>query len=563
MSKYLCREGNVFLFRRRVPERLWERLGQKEIYRSLKTPIVREARQRAAALFLASERLFAMADVTELTDEDIQAAARHWLAQAPWQETIARSVYGRLPGQLRRDGDTLADRLLETGAEGIPPLDSRQGEASLALESAGYPMPPYEPELLDRTAAALADMLRQIIDQRMQEVFRPEETAASASVPANIAATITPSVKTPLVSEHVKEWQKALVSGWKNVKPIDPHSAKQYGVGVRLFVEIIGDRRFGDITYDDAESFRDQLLRLSNSHGKGRHVHALEAIRIAATEGVELMKMKTAKRHNTAMNRYWEWLVFKGRIPRSPSPFLDHKFPGTRSSSRDREAWSAEQLEHLFKSTDYRSHARDRASHWLPLISLHSGMRLEEICRLRPADDIELINGIACFVIQKHPDGWDPKTEAGERKVPIHPWLIEHGLLKLVERRRSESAPRVFPELPLQGGKLGAQFSRDFSRFKMAFGYGRKHVFHSFRHTFRTELENTTHKDAHINAVMGHEGGNRGEGRTYVKGISVTVLANVVKSFRSPLPLDFIDNEGMPVRPVRVRKVRLQPRVTA
>lgn len=164
-------------------------------------------------------------------------------------------------------------------------------------------------------------------------------------------------------------------------------------------------------------------------------------------------------------------------------------------------------------------------------------MRLEEICRLRPAEDIERINGVDCFVIQKHPDGWDPKTEAGERKIPIHPWLIKHGLLKLIDLRRAEGAGRVFPELPMQRRKLGAQFSREFSRFKIGLGYGKKTVFHSFRHTFRTELENTSHKDAHIDAVMGHEGGNRGEGRTYVKGVSVTVLAKVVKSFRSPLSL--------------------------
>ncbi|MFI7843912.1 DUF6538 domain-containing protein, partial [Acinetobacter baumannii] len=87
MPKYLCREGSRFLFRRRVPDLLQDRLGCREIYRSLKTTVPKVARQRAAALFLASERVFAMAEVTELTDDDIRAAARHWLAQERWQET--------------------------------------------------------------------------------------------------------------------------------------------------------------------------------------------------------------------------------------------------------------------------------------------------------------------------------------------------------------------------------------------------------------------------------------------------------------------------------------------
>lgn len=564
MSKYLCREGNHFLFRRRVPGHLQKRIGCKEVYRSLKTTVPRLARQRAAALFLASERLFAMAADEHLSDEDIRAAARHWLSLPGWQETLARGIDAKLPGDLRREADDIPRRLLELATDeeaGITPLWARRYEADAALRVAGYPQP-TDMSVLDRTADALMDLIRQHVEKRMQAVFRPEEVHFTAPPPP-ATHTPPPLMKTPRVSEHLEEWHAALIKGWHHVKAIDPHSANQYLVAARLFMEIVGDRCFGDITHRDGEDFRDQLLRLPSSHGKGRHVHALEAISLADARGAKRMSMKTAKRHNTAMNRYWEWLLYKELIPRSPSPFTKHKFPGAKSSSQDRDAWTAEQLEHILKSPDFLSHPRDGAYHWLPLISLHSGMRLEEICRLRPADDIQTINGIVCFVIQKHPDGWDPKTEAGARRVPIHPWLIEHGLMKLVHERRQQGSRRLFPELPLQGNKLGAQFSRDFSRFKMALGYGEKHVFHSFRHTFRTELENTSHKESHINAVMGHEGGPRGEGRTYVKGVSVKVLAKVVESFQSPLSLDFLNKEGGPVRPVRVRKVRLRPRVEA
>lgn len=565
MPKYLCREGNTFLFRRRVPGHLQERIGRREIYRSLKTSVARLARQRAAALFLASEKLFAMADDYTVNDEDIRAAARRWLAQPHWQTVFDRQIDSKLPGELRWEGHELPSKLLELGTDyehGFTPLWARRHQAEAALEDAGYPQQPIS--VLDRTAEVLADLIHQRVEKRMQEVFRPEATTAPGRSPVAQEATPTQSVATPKVSENLEEWHAALISGWPQVKAVDPHSAGQYLVSARLFTEILGDRHFGDITWEDGETFRDQLIRLPSSHGKGRHVPALEAIAKTSDAGISRMSMKTAKRHNTAMNRYWEWLLHKGLIPRSPSPFQNHKFPGTRSSSRDREAWTKEQLEQLLKSADYLGHPRDSAHHWLPLISLHSGMRLEEMCRLRPVDDVQTVNGVPCFVIQPHPDGWDPKTEAGERRIPVHRWLIDHGFLKLIEERRRAASGRVFPELPLQQGKLGAQFSRDFSRFKKAFGYGPKHVFHSFRHTFRTELEDTSHKDSHINAVMGHEGGNRGEGRTYVKGVSVKVLANVVESFTSPLELDFLNDADVSGRrPVRVRKVRLQPRVPA
>ena len=168
-------------------------------------------------------------------------------------------------------------------------------------------------------------------------------------------------------------------------------------------------------------------------------------------------------------------------------------------------------------------------------------MRLEEICRLRPAHDVITENGVACFKIQPHPDGWDPKTEAGERKIPIHSWLVRHGFLDLVATRRAEGCERVFPELQLDGEeKLGSDFSRSFSRLKIGLGFGKRVVFHSFRHTFRTVLESSDLRERHINAVMGHEGEGRSEGKTYAKRVLVSKLRDVVETFESPLLLDFL-----------------------
>lgn len=48
---------------------------------------------------------------------------------------------------------------------------------------------------------------------------------------------------------------------------------------------------------------------------------------------------------------------------------------------------------------------------------MYSGMRLEEICGLRPAHDLVTRDGVYCFEIKARPE-WDPKTEAGIRLVP-------------------------------------------------------------------------------------------------------------------------------------------------
>ena len=509
-----------------------------------------------------------MAEDDHLSDEDIRAAARHWLAQDHWKDQISRSLDGRAPGDLRREHHDIPRQLLELDTDeqpGVTPLWARRHEAAAALETAGYPEQ-SDMNVLDRTADVMIDIIREQVEKRMQEVFRPEVMVAEHA-PARNSATPTGGAvlaeKTPVISENVERWlidvQKPSEYGQKG---IPAHHAGQKRVSVRLLTEIIGDRPAGSVSREDAAAFRLQLLRLPASHGKGRHVHALEAIAKAAGTTQKKFQMKTVKRHFSAIKGYWEWLRDHELIPDAPIPFTGHKFPGTKSGKSNRDDWSIQDLERLFKSADYRASAFDSAFHWLPLIALHSGMRLEEIARLRTKEDIVWEGKVACFKVQPHPDGWDPKTEAGERSVPIHSWLVEHGLMKLVERRLSEGCQRLFPDLSASGesGSFGAGFSRDFSRLKIGLGIGSKTVFHSFRHTFRTEVESSDIKERFIDAVMGHEG-PRGEGATYAKRVALSKRREVVEFFHSPLPLDFINGE-IDLPPRRVRKVRLTPRIS-
>jgi len=566
MAIFLRRESDTFLFRRRIPSGLQARFGSKELYRSLRTTVRKLAQRRAAALYIASEHLFVMAEDPEITDEDIRAAARQWLSRKHWQERL-RDVDELVPGILRLESPELPKKLLEAVAfEDISPAVARRLEAEAALEDSGYPFP-HGRDVLDRTADTLLHMLREYVDKRMQAVFRPEEVSNAVAMPQATTSVLAARKSSPKVGnqENVESWLSWAAIATPERKAISPHTASQNRVTVRLFVEIIGDRPVREISREDAAHFRAQLLRMPFSHGKGGHVHALKMI-ASVKEGTRLLKMKTAKRHFSAANSYWAWLVEAKHVDAGPSPFSGHKFPGTKSSKSHRDDWSAEDLNRLLRSPDYRAAARESALHWLPLVSLHSGMRLEEICRLRPNHDIVTVDGVPCFKIQPHADGWDPKTEAGERRVPIHSWLIGHGFLALVEQRRAERAERIFSDLRPSGQarKLGTQFSREFSRLKTDLGISPKVVFHSFRHSFRTGVESTDLRESHIDTVMGHEGSGKSEGRTYTKRVSTAKLQEVVEAFESALPLDFIEagiSRAKQVPKVRVKKLKLTPRV--
>ncbi|MDK4739408.1 hypothetical protein PH547_11040 [Rhizobium sp. CNPSo 3464] len=565
MSNFLRREADSFIFRRRVPAIFQARLGQAEIYRSLKTTVRKVARTRAAHLFIGTERLFRMLEEDDdyiVNDEDIRAAVRLWLDTDPWKRRLDQIVDTATPGWLRMYHDTMPDTLIRMSAmDGFTARQALAIEAEAALENADFGRPGGE--TLRRAEATLQRQIREYIDRRMQAVFAPESVAgAPAAQTAQPSAPAAPLSMSKL-SSHLKAWQKDIAAGYNHNKPLkDPD---HYLKSVELFIGLLGDVPVGKISFETAAEFRELALQLPATHGKGSvGSPKKELARARADKSLPTVTMKTVKRHFSGLNSLWKWLVFKKYVPASLQPFSGHAFPGTKSKKSARDDWSREDMQRFFTSREYRDALDSSALHWLPLISLHSGMRLEEICRLRPGIDIVVKDGMQCFDIAVRED-WDPKSEAGERLVPVHSWLLKHGFMDFVIAQRERGAQHLFsPELRLRGRKLSADFSRDFSKLKIGLGVGKKTVFHSFRHTFRTVLESTDFKESHIDAVMGHEGGG-GEGRTYVKGVTTAKLKEVVEAFEPPLDLGFL-RAAVAVAPppspkVGVKKRKLTPPV--
>lgn len=566
MSRYLRREADSFVFRRRVPGSIQNRLGTKEIYRSLKTTVRRTAQARAAHLFIATERLYQVIDEDDgtLSDEDIQAAVRHWLGTSyAWKNRLDGYLKSLSPGSLRQHHENLPDILLDMGKpDHVSSNSNLIEEAWTALEYSDY-AGWGTGDTLSKTMSVFRKVLKEYVDQRMLEVFEPRTITS----PTAVATAASPStINMSKISTFVTKWQQDIAVGYGGSKGLSEETVDQYLQSVRLFIGIMGDLPVRKVSFEVAADFREELLKLPSSHGKARTGSVKEELTRAKSNTLgSRLTMKTAKRHFSGLASLWKWLIAKKHVAGDHKPFSGHSFPGTKSSKSARNAWSIEDLERLFGSLAYTQASMDSALHWLPLVALFSGLRLEEICRLRPDIDLVTRDRIYCFDIKARP-GWDPKTEAGSRIVPVHSWLIANGFKDFAERQKHAKAEHLFPELPLHRGKLSSGFSREFSRLKTDAGVGAKTTFHSFRHTFRTVLGSTDHKDSHIDAVMGHEGG-KSEGRVYDKGATTAKLKQVVDSFVSPLDFNaapLSKSNTSPPRPrelVKAEKVKLKPRV--
>lgn len=156
----------------------------------------------------------------------------------------------------------------------------------------------------------------------------------------------------------------------------------------------------------------------------------------------------------------------------------------------------------------------------IPLVTLYTGMRLQEVCQL-DANDIITEDGIMCFNVSNdyENDGEEFEDNAykkrlknihSKRKIPIHKMLID---LKVIDFLQMQSkSGKLWKTLKpsnstTDAGRYkdtwGSQFrsiSKDFIDSK---SYSKK-TFYSFRHTFSNALKQTQCQTSILEEVTGH-----------------------------------------------------------
>ncbi|UXR94607.1 DUF6538 domain-containing protein [Agrobacterium tumefaciens] len=253
MSNILRREADSFFFRRRVPASLRTRLGQTEIYRSLKSTVRRPARARGAHLFIATEKLFRILEEDDdefpLTDHDIRVAVRRWLDTSAWKQRL-KIVDDMSLGGLRAYHESMPNTLLNMSADdGISYGDNLSQEANAALDHSEY-FDVRSGDRLRRTAAALQDQLREYVDRRMQAVFGQETVAATSM--QSVAAPAAPrqaAANMTKLSSYIKDWQKDIIAGYNHSKGLGDETTDQYLKTVQMFIALIGALPVGKVTF--------------------------------------------------------------------------------------------------------------------------------------------------------------------------------------------------------------------------------------------------------------------------------------------------------------------------
>ena len=197
--------------------------------------------------------------------------------------------------------------------------------------------------------------------------------------------------------------------------------------------------------------------------------------------------------------------------PDLTNPFKDVRLSNgggrKNGSNSKRIPWTANQVTDLIKACRAKG---DVELLYITLLAAHTGARVEELATLL-VSSIHLNASIPYFKITKS------KTNAGLRNVPVHPYiypLLEH----MVNQSTNEF---LFSNLKMTvHQERSSAISKRFGRLKTTLGYGANQVFHSFRHTATTMLEQAGVRENIVMDIVGHEKPNLTFGH-YSEGTSM------------------------------------------
>lgn len=273
-----------------------------------------------------------------------------------------------------------------------------------------------------------------------------------------------------------------------------------YSVWVGLFLELTGDRPFANYRKADARAFKEVLQELPANRTKYPETNGLgprEAVQAGKQNGLDVISTSTVNKGLGRLQAIWKW-ADKQLDDDLPDIFGPMKV-ATKGNARDEaDPFTKGQLQAIFsgplftgcRSERFRTHPGETnmsgtSWYWLPLLGLYTGARLNELCQLH-LTDIEEEEGIAFLHLREGQEGQRIKSGTG-RVVPLHPKLIELGILRYAEAQRRSGEERLFPTLQVgQTGYYSDRPSKDFAAYlKGINAKSEKTSFHSFRHGFK------------------------------------------------------------------------------
>lgn len=300
----------------------------------------------------------------------------------------------------------------------------------------------------------------------------------------------------------------------------------------KAFIEICGDHPIATYAKADVKRFKDVLFDIPpNAHKKSAY-KGLGLVAIAekaAAIGDKKPAVQNVAKKMEAVSSLFFWA--RSNFDEVEINPFDGLKPKTETTPREeRDPFGPEELKAIFAAPPFTGARSQRnwlepgnevldssGKFWVPLIAAYTGARLMEIVQLQKAD-VQRVGDVTFFNLTTEGEGDKKlKTRSSKRRIPVHPALINAGLLRMVAKVENPS-DRLFPDVEIGPPENRASpASKLFIRLIKAAGVkSRRNCFHSFRHSFEDACRDAEIDGDVMDALQGHaQGGMRGR---YGKG---------------------------------------------
>jgi site-specific recombinase XerD len=488
---YIVFRAGIVHFRFCLPVDLRPRIGRTELRISLGTGRLREARGKAlalAAVVYAFINQLRAGRMSELSSEAIYELVRQEMTRILENDRLNRMRYPQsykfhvdLP-----DPDGPYDELhpVENPVRAQATVDRLITEKRwehLAkpvmelLDRSKLDVSPWEPEFTEtcyQYAQGLGlalDVIRHRCRGNIEynvEPFVPREPV----VPQPEVAVSAPEGRklSDVIALYIQE--KTISDAWGE------RTREEYPRKIATLTELMGDVDLSTVNHEFARTYKERLMG-HVSKGKNLSPRTINNL-IQAASGL----FDYAERHGYVAKNVFRRL----------------SLPEKRSARDERDIFSPQDIGTLFGKDYPGGQMKEPWSFWIPVLGLFTGARIEELSQLY-VDDVKRVGGALVIDINDSADDKRVKTATSKRIVPVHPFVDQElGFCRYVEQAKAEGAVRVFPSLKRVSFKYGHAVSKWFSRYVTRVGIEGAKSFHSFRHTFTTNL---VHREVPIQVV--------------------------------------------------------------
>jgi len=336
------------------------------------------------------------------------------------------------------------------------------------------------------------------------------------------------------VSPKLSEMKEEFI-GERLLSGFSPKSTRELESTIDDLIEIIGDIPILKVTPNNARDFKKIISSLPKYRNQSPRYRGLTIKQILSLDGVEGQEPKNINKLIYRVRVFFKWLKnnYSEYVPQNHFDGLSIQ---EKKFDKPRDIFTNKELHKIFDTTPFLNntirnpHRRNKlASFFVPIIAIHTGMRLEEICQLRLEDVYK--EGTVDIIRVTISKETKLKTVTSQRIVPIHENLKRVGFLEYCNYMKKQKKERVFWDLTKSRDGYGRNIGRYFMEYLRKVGVYefQSKVFHSLRHTFITTLLQNGVREEVVNGLCGHK----------QKTMSTTIY------FKGGFPPDLLYEEGI------------------